>query len=190
MKCTLNHSAYGGSLRQGSFLSRPLSRRCWLSIVLLLIPAFVDLVAAAEAVGKRPLEEEINLIIEDFSDRLGITSCVTVVIVPNNSRLASVANTAAETGAFQISFEMGFLLTLDDRELRAAVAHELGHVWIFTHFPYLQTESLANQQALKLVSRSDLGRVYEKVWHWSGKRGNLENVLEPVDDGSATRGIR
>jgi hypothetical protein len=189
MKYAVNHSHYGDALRQDSFLSPPLSR-CGLSIVLLLISAFAYLLAAADLPGMRPMEQEINLIVEDFSARLGITSRVTVALVPTNSRLASVANLAADTGAFEISFEMGFLRTLDDRELRAAVAHELGHVWIFTHFPYLQTESLANQQALKLVSRSDLGRVYEKVWQWSGKKGNLENVLGPVEDGNATRGIR
>src|SRR3990172_7048266 len=182
MKCALNHSHCGGALRQGSFLSRPLSR-CCLSIVLLLIPALADPLTAEELVGKSPVEQKIHSMVEDFSDRLGITSRITVAIVPTNSRLASVASIAAETGAFQISFEAGFLRTLDDRELRAAVAHELGHVWIFTHFPYLQTESLANQQALQLVSRSDLARVYEKVWQWSGKKGNLEKFLGPVDGG-------
>ena len=32
--------------------------------------------------------------------------------------------------------------------------HELGHVWIFTHHPYLQTEQLANRIAMRLVSRT------------------------------------
>ena len=70
--------------------------------------------------------------------------------------------------------------TLDHDDLTAAVAHEMGHIWIFTHFPYLQTESLANRLALKVVSRSDLQAIYAKIWRWKGEKGNLEKVLEPV----------
>jgi hypothetical protein len=69
---------------------------------------------------------------------------------------------------------------MNDGELDAAVAHEMGHIWIFTHFPYLQTESLANQQALKLVSRSELQKVYEKMWMWRGEtHGDLSELLGP-----------
>jgi len=60
--------------------------------------------------------------------------------------------------------------------LSASIAHELGHVWIFTHHPYLQTELLANQIALKVVTREELERVYEKVWKDKGK-GDLKDFL-------------
>ncbi len=128
------------------------------------------------------MEQRIRPIIRDFSKRLGITPHVLVTIVQTNSRLASVRHTSNGAGEYQISFEAEFLRTLNTRELRAAVAHELGHIWIFTHFPYLQTEELANQQALKLVPRSDLERVYEKVWWWNGGSGNVQTVLRSVDE--------
>ena len=51
------------------------------------------------------------------------------------------------------------------------VAHELGHVWIFTHHPYLQTEAGANQIAERLVARQTLERVYAKVWPEGAPRG-------------------
>ena len=66
------------------------------------------------------------------------------------------------------------LLSAD--EMEAVLAHELGHVWIFTHHPYLQTELLANQVAMRTVSRDALARVYEKVWK-SGAKGDLVSFL-------------
>ena len=63
-----------------------------------------------------------------------------------------------------MAFEGAFVDSLTDDELRAVVAHELGHVWIFTHHPYLQTEQLANKIALRVVTRETLERVYDKVW--------------------------
>jgi predicted Zn-dependent protease len=79
--------------------------------------------------------------------------------------------------AFLLTFENGFLDGLDDEELIAVVAHELGHVWIFTHHPYLQTEQLANEIAMRVVSRESLRRVYEKVWERGGTKGDLARFL-------------
>jgi Zn-dependent peptidase ImmA (M78 family) len=61
--------------------------------------------------------------------------------------------------------------------LKSTVAHELGHVWIFTHHPYLQTESLANQIAERVVSRESLVQVYEKVWKALGTKGDLARFV-------------
>jgi len=131
------------------------------------------------------IETKINLVIGDFSRRLGITQSVVVSIVAENSRLASVEHAAGGTGSFRMSFAAGFVRTLNDGELRAAIAHEMGHVWIYTHFPYLQTETLANQQALKLVPREDLERVYEKVWEWNGEKGSLAHAMACVEEAVA-----
>ena len=79
---------------------------------------------------------------------------------------------------FTATFEAGFLDSLNDDELGAVIAHELGHVWIFTHHPYLQTEELANEIALRVVSRESLDEVYEKVWKRTGTKGDL--VYLPV----------
>jgi hypothetical protein len=60
------------------------------------------------------------------------------------------------------------------------VAHELGHVWIFTHHPYLQTERLANSIAMRGVTRESLERVYRKVWQREGVKGDLVQFLGPA----------
>ena len=62
-----------------------------------------------------------------------------------------------------MSFEEAFLNMLDEDDMRAVVAHELGHVWIFTHHPYLHTEELANRIAYKAVTSDSMDRVYEKL---------------------------
>lgn len=99
---------------------------------------------------------------------------VEAVIVDSNPLLVSVERQTRRTrdGAFAIAFDRDFLDTLDDDDVRASIAHELGHVWIFTHHPYLQTERLANDVAMRAVSRESLLRVYEKVWARAGTRGD------------------
>lgn len=66
---------------------------------------------------------------------------------------------------------------LNEDELRAAVAHELGHVWIFSHHPYLHTERLANEIAMRVVSRESLERVYEKLWARDSAKRQVRRVL-------------
>jgi hypothetical protein len=112
----------------------------------------------------------IDLMIQEFSGRLGVSDEVIFFFVSGNRHLISVERAATEAELFQMALDEDFLRTLDDRELRAAIAHELGHIWIFTHFPYLHTESLANQYALKLVPHEDLDRVYEKARIWKQKQ--------------------
>jgi hypothetical protein len=115
--------------------------------------------------------------VDDARPRLSITQDVEVLIVATNPRVVSVQRLTGRDGVFQLSVEGDFLASLSDDELRAVVAHELGHVWIFTHFPYLQTELLANQIAMRLVSRESLEPVYEKVWQRVGAEGNLAAFL-------------
>ena len=78
-------------------------------------------------------------------------------MVPKNPLMVSVEFDDADTG-FLLTLEQDFVDELTDEELRAAIAHELGHVWIFTHHPYLQTEALANQIAQRLVPRDTWSR--------------------------------
>ena len=94
-----------------------------------------------------------------------------------NPLLVSVEVAPGDAQVFKLSFEDGFAETLDADELRAVVAHELGHVWIFTHHPYLQTERLANDVAMRIVSRDSLQRVYGKVWERNGVKGDLSRFL-------------
>jgi hypothetical protein len=102
---------------------------------------------------------------------------VTAAVVRTNPLLVSVEPQEGRHNAFVLSFEDGFVDELDDDDLRAVIAHELGHVWIFTHHPYLQTELLANSIALRVVSRQSLENVYDKVWERSGTKGDLVRFL-------------
>jgi len=150
--------------------------------ILLIYFAASSVSVFAETVDeKAQLQGRIQYLIRNFREKLGIEPCIHVSIVSDNEHLASAEREVTEPSAYRISFEVGFLRSLDDRELSAAVAHEMGHIWIYTHFPFLQTEALANRQALKLVPRRDLSRVYEKVWKWKGEKGNLAAVMGSMD---------
>ena len=81
----------------------------------------------------------IQEIVNDFMARLTLTQKVAISVVPKNPLMLSVEFDDTDTG-FLLSLEEDFVDELTDEELRAAIAHELGHVWIFTHHPYLQTE--------------------------------------------------
>ena len=132
-------------------------------------------VAAQESTSVQ--RTRIQHVVDEISARLGITDAVLVSIVPSNRLLMSVE--PAEH-AFELKVEDGFANGLDEAELRAAVAHELGHVWIFTHHPFLQTEQLANEVAMRLVSRDVLAVLYDKVWKQVGFKGDLERFLGPA----------
>jgi hypothetical protein len=116
---------------------------------------------------------KVQTIVDDVKERLSIPQEVIVSIVAEDKLLVSVERVQDRQGVFTLAFERDFLDVLTDEELTAVVAHELGHVWIFTHHPYLQTEELANQVALRLVSRNTLDRVYQKVWQRTGVAGEL-----------------
>lgn len=108
---------------------------------------------------------DIQDIIGDFLLRLEISEDVQIRIEPDNQRLVSVERVRNAQGGFLMSFDERFLAGLTHEELRATIAHEIGHIWIFTHHPYLQTEELANKIALKLVPRESLEQIYERVAH-------------------------
>jgi hypothetical protein len=131
----------------------------------------------ASSSGIQPHQTDLvslQRLIDHLRIELGITVPVEAVIVESNPLLVSVERQTRHTrdGAFAISFDREFLDGLDDADVRAAIAHELGHVWIFTHHPYRQTERLANDIAMRAVSRGSLLKVYEKVWARAGTRGD------------------
>jgi hypothetical protein len=120
-----------------------------------------------------PPEKTLQDIVDDFRSRLTIPSPVFVSIVPENKLVVSVERVKDRHDAFTMSIEARFLDGFSDSEIQALVAQELGHVWIFTHHPFLQTEELANEIAMRVVGRDVLESVYDKVWKRIGTKGSL-----------------
>ena len=160
--------------RPAKILSRPI-----LACLGVFLLAATDLDGAdrVDAPAARP-EQRVQAIVDELSRELSLTREVVAAVVAENPRVVSVQPPADRRGAFRLSFEAQFLDALSDDELRAAVAHELGHVWIFTNHPYLHTERLANQIAMRVVSRESLARVYEKLWaRGGGGKGHIGRFL-------------
>lgn len=160
-------------------MPQPRQRALRVSSVCLLLVLFPRHVVVMEGAGPEPAQgtrSRIQEIVNDFMSRLTLSENVAISVVPKNPLMLSVEFNDTETG-FLLSLEEDFVNELTDEELRAAIAHELGHVWIFTHHPYLQTEVLANQIAQRLVPRDDLVQVYEKVWGRLGTKGDLARFV-------------
>jgi hypothetical protein len=176
-----------GRTRSSLLLSaKPSSRKSILpgAVVLLCLPVLLLIRVAGVLAGVQPASdpnlERINAIVNEFRNQLQMEQEIEVTITAANDRMVSVEHTTKKlggTGAFIMCFDENFLSSLDQDELRAAIAHELGHVWIFSHHPYLQTEALANQIALRVVNRQSLEKIYHKLWSHLGVSGNLEEFL-------------
>jgi hypothetical protein len=119
--------------------------------------------AAEHPANVRPSEQALQNVISDLRARLSLSSTVVVSIVSHDALMMSVEAPTEQGDPFRLSIDASFLDTLNGEEIEAALAHELGHVWVFTHHPYLQTEELANQIAMRAVSCESLERLYEKV---------------------------
>ena len=130
--------------------------RVWIALSIVLV-------IQANSATERHKPAKIKNIIEELKRQMGILQEIEIALVSKNDLIVSVKPRKERNGVFEVSFERAFLNTLDDEELRAVIAHELGHVWIFTHRPYLQTEALANSIAYKAVKTEVMDRVYEKV---------------------------
>jgi hypothetical protein len=131
-------------------------------------------VAAQDSVSAQ--QARVQKIVDDLTARLGIADAVHVSIVPANRLLMSVEPTEH---TFELKVEDGWPDALNETELTAAVAHELGHVWIFTHHPFLQTEQLANEVAMRLIRPNVLAQLYDKVWKRTNVKGDLARFLGP-----------
>jgi hypothetical protein len=154
-------------------------------LLLWLLPLRSDAVQfAVSAAGDRSGAEAASIfalqdVTDDLRMRLEIKERVHVTLVDHNPLVMSVETLNGRGGPFVISVDREFVQGLTHGEVEAAIAHELGHVWIYTHHPYQQTERLANDIAMRVVSRSAFEPVYEKVWSRTGIRGNLIEFLGP-----------
>ena len=146
-------------------------------LTLVCLPVMLISLASPTDASEPPTTVALQEMVNSLKAELGIDAVVSTAIVATNSLLVSVE--PVDGGAFRMMFEEGFLASVDRDELKAIVAHELGHVWIFTHHPYLQTERLANTVAMRAVPRASLERVYSKVWEHQGTKGDLTRFLGP-----------
>lgn len=157
-----------------------MNQRVVMLLCLLALHFTAAKVAADNAKGRggRALEvDRLQQVADALRARLNIGERVVVAIVDHNPLVMSVETLSGRSGPFVITADAQFIQSLSDEELQAAVAHELGHVWIYTHHPYLQTERLANDVALRVISPELLVPVYEKVWKRTGARGNLAEYI-------------
>ena len=149
------------------------------SLALVCLAVFVIGRAPQMDASEPPSTAVLQEVLDGLKADLGITANVSTAIVTGNSLLVSVQPIEDKPGAFRMEFEESFLPSLNQDELRAVIAHELGHVWIYTHHPYLQTERLANTVAMRAVPRASLERVYGKVWAHQGTKGDIARFLGP-----------
>ena len=120
---------------------------------------------------------QIQAVTDALRLKLEVPQVVTVALVPKNPLMASV-EPAKEGEGFVITIEEPFAGKLTADEMKGVLAHELGHVWIYTHHPFLQTEAQANRVAMRLVTRETLEQVYEKVWK-DGVKGDPIRFFGP-----------
>lgn len=165
--------------------------QCW--VVAVLCVAALHLPPTAVSAGgderrdARVLDvDRLQQATDALRRRLNILERVLVTVVDHNPLVMSVETLGGRSGPFVITADVNFVASLNDEELAAAIAHELGHVWIYTHHPYLQTERLANDVALRVISPELLVPVYEKVWKRIGARGNLADFIS-LDFGPGSR---
>jgi hypothetical protein len=119
----------------------------------------------------------IAVVVEGLKKELGIHDVVEIKVVRQNPLGLSVQPAPGHRGGFLLTVDSELLRQLDNEQLKAALAHELGHVWVYTHHPYLQTEALANEIAMRVVTRNSLKKLYAEVWAFEGTSGNLDQVL-------------
>lgn len=151
------------------------------------LPVFLMAATSARA-NERPnasaMAVRLQGLVNLLRTELAIPQEVVLEVVDENPLMASV-EPAKEGDGFVLSIEGAFASRLSDDELKGVIAHELGHVWIYTHHPYLQTEQLANRIAMRLVSRENLEQVYQKVWK-DGAKGDLGRFLGVAASAAST----
>ena len=157
-----------------------------LVLLLWLLPLRLEALPTVSVAESGRAEEKtavasLQYLTDDLRARLEIVQRVQVTLVDHNPLVMSVETLSGRTGPFVISVDREFINELTETEIEAALAHELGHVWIYTHEPYVQSERLANDIAMRVVRRSAFEPVYEKVWTRTGIKGNLIEFIGPPE---------
>ena len=176
--CTVKNDC-GSSVREWPRRLRSVSTPRVQHLQLALLFIFVFLLA-------RPVAKDSNIVtirarqaqefVNHLRAELSIPNEVQIVVVSYDPLVFSLQPMDTHKDRFLLSMELGFFLMLDDDELRAALAHELGHVWIYTHHPFLQTERMANNVGQRVANRASFEKIYAKLWAYEGASG------VPIDD--------
>src|SRR5689334_1710607 len=144
-------------------------------ILLLPRPVATDSVITVRLRARRAQE-----FVDQLRAALPIHNEIQIAVVTYHPLVFSVQPLDTDRNRFLLTMELGFLLSLNDDELRAALAHELGHVWIYTHHPFLQTEREANLIAQRIVDRQSFETLYEELWMYEGASGvPMDDLLGP-----------
>jgi hypothetical protein len=157
-----------------------LGRKAAVSFISILALLTARHEADAEPANTTP--DYLSATVHNLSERLNLDAHVVVRVDATNDKMAA-AEPMSDGSGYLISFDRSFLESLNIDEEAGAIAHELGHIWIFLHHPYLQTEALANEIAMRIVDRDTLKRIYVKLWARTGIAGDAQELLgpEPVD---------
>jgi hypothetical protein len=156
-------------------------RHAWLPILLSAGLALGFICNSSEYAAGKPPSPDLPLmlaLLSDLQEKMAIPDRIRITVVEKNDRVISVYRNPLNPTEFTIRCERSFLELLTIDELRAAIAHELGHVWIFTHHPYLQTEELANRIAAKVVRAEDLNNIQSKSTAHLAQKSKLSAVLK------------
>jgi hypothetical protein len=167
-------------VQKAHFMTRISSRRVVLSFLPIVFLGVSHLALAKLATSPEETVKRVQVIVADLEGRLQMPQHVDVALVPTEVRMVAVQRVrhdAATPDDFIIRLDEQFFESLNEEELTAALAHELGHVWISTHHPYLQTEALANEIAMKAVPRESMKKIYAKLWLHMGTSGDIEQLL-------------
>jgi hypothetical protein len=141
------------------------------SALILAFVLFLAAPASEDIPGVTRRARRAEQLVAALRTAIPIQSEVQLAVVLSHPLVFSVELEDKSSSRFLLSMELGFLQMLEEDELQAALAHELGHVWIFTHHPFLQTERLANQIGQRAVNRRSFEKLYMKLWTYEGKPG-------------------
>ena len=156
--------------------------KLWAALCVCICSTAVASVAARDdESGNYATIAQLQDVTDQLRTRMDILERVLVTVVEHNPLVMSVETLGGRSGPFVITADRAFIRSLNADELNAALAHELGHVWIYTHHPYLQTERLANDIALRVTPAEVMLPLYEKVWKRLGIRGNLADYISAPD---------
>jgi len=170
-------------VRHEAVLRFALSRKYGIFFLVLLWMTFPSAASSSDAIRHG------NEIVRNLCVRLQLDANIEIRIDENNARMVSTEPMPGPVRGYRISFDRHFLESLNDDEMTGAIAHELGHVWIFTHHPYLQTEELANEIAMRVVTRDTMKQVYSRLWARTGIPGDIDELLGPESRSEAAKAV-